>query len=561
MPFGFRIETLSFKNGTAPLNVRDSDVVVFIGPNNSGKSQALRDIEQIVEHGLAGLVVQDLVSRRESTAEEVIAWLRATATIRVEGGSEWAVSSNGIAVRLDQVEFLWSRADSCVSLAPHLILRADAETRLQLAASVPSVDAVAGEAVLPLQRLLKAHAAEKDLAEAVRHAFGVGVCVNRAGGSELSLHLGETTEEPRLDNDRYLDELKALPLVATQGDGMRSFIGLMLTLSATAYPVVLIDEPEAFLHPPQARELGYQLAAESDQQRFIATHSADVLIGLLDRARSLTVVRLRRSANTTIASVLDHDRIQALWSDASLRYSNLLDGLFHAGVVICESEGDARLYAATLDDLHSSGGEPVPDVLFTPCGGKHKMPVAIGALHPLGVPVSAIADIDVLRDVGLLQRIVISLGGDWARVESDVRIVGSAIADMPVQAPTVRDVHDQIQQTLGDDPVARLSEAQTREIREITKTTDGWKLLKTNGGVQAVPPGQPAAAAERLIAELAAIGLFVVPVGTLEQWERAIGKRGLSFVDVALEARAHEQNQALRAFVTDVEIGTLREAS
>jgi hypothetical protein len=553
MSFNFRVDSLTFAQPNDAVKVLDTDVVVLVGPNNSGKSQALRDIEQGPQDSSPGLVIKVVTSHREGTVEEVLSWLGDTAAMRTEGGGEWAVSSQGTIVRLEHVALLWPPPQNLEQLAQQLVLRADAETRLQLAASVASVDAVDGEAVSPLQRLLKDHAAEASLSEAVRHAFRVRVCVNRAGGSQLSLHLGQTTAAPRLDSAEYLAELKALPLVASQGDGMRSFIGLMLTLTATSYPVVLIDEPEAFLHPPQARELGYQLATPSTQQRFIATHSVDVLLGLLDRASSLVVIRLRRHENQTVAAVLDHDRITALWQDASLRYSNLLDGLFHSGVVICEAEGDARLYAATLDATRASKGDPATDLLFTPCGGKHKLPVAVDALYPLGVPVCAIADIDILRDSGLLKQLVEALGGKWEAIEPDCKIVANAVSQMPVQAPVIANVRTAIDMELGDDPTARLSEEQTRRVREITKTTDGWRLLRETGGWAALPGGETAAAGARLSTNLQAIGLFVVPVGMLERWDPTIGKHGLAFVDAAFSSGVHEQNAALREFVARVD--------
>ena len=60
----------------------------------------------------------------------------------------------------------------------------------------------------------------------------------------------------------YLEELRAIPLVQSQGDGVRSFIGVMLALIAARYPVVLIDEPEVLPPPPtQARLLGRKLGA------------------------------------------------------------------------------------------------------------------------------------------------------------------------------------------------------------------------------------------------------------------------------------------------------------
>jgi hypothetical protein len=554
MAFGFRIESLTFDRPDAPVTVGTAQVVVIIGPNNSGKSQALRDIEATLSDHTPGLVVTALDDRREGTGDDLVAWLRPTTHVRTEGVHEMALTPTGGGVRLDQVAFLWGRtAPGLAQLTPVLVLRADADARLELAGTVASVNALTGMPIRPLQRLLKDHEAESRLSAAVRHAFDVGVSLNRAGGAELSLHLGSTTAEPRLDSPEYLAQLQALPPVESQGDGMRAFIGLLLTLVATDYPLVLVDEPEAFLHPPQARELAYQLAAPSSQQRFIATHSADVLLGLLDRAESLVVIRLRRSGDTSTAFVLEHERVQELWSDASFRYSNLFDGLFHTGVVVCEAEGDARLYAAALDDVRAANDEPTSDLLFTPCGGKHKFPTAVGALHPLGVPVSVVADIDLLRDGDLLRRVVASLGGEWENVSSDWQIVASAVTQLPVQAPVIRDVRNEIDHALGSDPTARVSEAQTRRIREITKTTDGWRLLKESGGVSAVPAGDATGAMERLLPALEEIGVFIVPVGTLEQWDRSIGKHGLAFVDTAFERAVHKNNAPLREFVKRID--------
>ena len=71
----------------------------------------------------------------------------------------------------------------------------------------------------------------------------------------------------------------------------------MLTLIAGRYSVVTLDEPEAFLHPPQAYQLGRNLAGArsvGDAAIRRGTHSTDVLSGLLeaDESTPITVIRL-----------------------------------------------------------------------------------------------------------------------------------------------------------------------------------------------------------------------------------------------------------------------------
>jgi predicted ATPase len=65
---------------------------------------------------------------------------------------------------------------------------------------------------------------------------------------------------------------------------MRSFATVLLyVLAADNHSIQFLDEPEAFLHPPQARLLGEYIARErrSKSQLFIATHSTDILDGLM----------------------------------------------------------------------------------------------------------------------------------------------------------------------------------------------------------------------------------------------------------------------------------------
>jgi len=248
-----------------------------------------------------------------------------------------------------------------------------------------------------------------------------------------------------------------------------------------------------------------------------------------------------------VPAVLGDEKVRELWSDPSFRYSNLLDGLFHSGVVVCEADGDATLYEAALDAEREELNLPAADILFTQCGGKQKMPIAIGALKPMGVPIAVILDIDALRDSDLLKRIVDALGGDWEAMAPDWQVVSAAVTHVPVDAPTVESVQGQIEAVLGDDPTAPLKEEQTRRIREITRSRDGWRRVR-EAGISGLPAGGATAAANRLVASLSSVGAFIVSEGQLEGWDREIGGHGPKFVAAALSAGVHRTPE-IRKFV------------
>ena len=228
-----------------------------------------------------------------------------------------------------------------------------------------------------------------------------------------------------------MEGLRSIPRLDEQGDGMKSFMGLLLNILVSAYPFVLVDEPEAFLHPPQARLLGRMLGDEkgSDTQVFIATHDSDVLTGLLNSSVDETmIVRLVRDGDVNRTSQLNPKKVKDLWKDPILRYSNILDGLFHEAVVLYESDADCRFYNSILEAVEADEEEAGrPQLVFTHCGGKHRMPAVIEALRAVSVPVRIIADFDVLREERLLAQIVAKLGGDWASLKDYWSVVKSAL--------------------------------------------------------------------------------------------------------------------------------------
>lgn len=334
-----------------------------------------------------------------------------------------------------------------------------------------------------------------------------------------------------------------MPFVQEQGDGVRSFVGLMIALTAGRYPLIFVDEPEAFLHPPQARLLGRKLASEvpDGTQLFVATHSIDVLQGLLAVPEAdVTIIRLIREGDTNPASVLVPDQVRELWRDPLLRYSNVLDGLFHRGVVLCESDSDARFYAAVLDAARADAGVGEHNLLFTHCGGKQRMPVVLQSLRAVNVPMAVVADFDVLRERPLLERLVQLAGGDWADVEPTWSPVQAAVDNMGA-APLVATVREGLEQviTAAAERSPRLTREDVDRVRNVTRVDDGWSIAK-RGGVAVLPGGDASERATALLEQLRESGIFVVDVGELERWAPEIGGHGPSWVVNVLDGARHE---------------------
>lgn len=113
-----------------------------------------------------------------------------------------------------------------------------------------------------------------------RRAFGAGISVDRYAGSVITLRLGERPTFEHIDGSptrSYLSALRRLPKLETQGDGVRSYLGLILNLTAGSHQILLIDEPEAFLHPPRRHacsDLSYQKKAS--RSRYSQRHTVQI---------------------------------------------------------------------------------------------------------------------------------------------------------------------------------------------------------------------------------------------------------------------------------------------
>ncbi|SDP33179.1 AAA domain-containing protein, putative AbiEii toxin, Type IV TA system [Arthrobacter sp. ok909] len=316
----------------------------------------------------------------------------------------------------------------------------------------------------------------------------------------------------------YADAVAALPSLEDQGDGVKSFLGLALAVVTGHSQMLLIDEPEAFLHPGQARALGRWLGVQAKKrniQVIVSTHNRDFVLGLLDGGAQsdVRIVRIVRNANTNRFHELPPSEIAATWADPVLRYSNVLQGLFHRRVAICESDADCRFYGAVLDQLAIDTGRrsQADDVLLVPSGGKQRVSALANALRQLGVETHTFVDFDVLNNSATIRGIVESLGGEWtSEIAEDFRTFVE-----PVQQGKL------------------------------------WPNVKAMG-IVAIPPGEPYVAAERLLKALGEQGVHIVPVGEMEGFDRSNTLHGSAWVSRALETDLHKSSQGAKDLVENL---------
>jgi predicted ATP-dependent endonuclease of OLD family len=169
---------------------------------------------------------------------------------------------------------------------------------------------------------------------------------------------------------------------------------------------MLIDEPDAFLHPPLARRLGANmvtLSQEKDASLIVATHSGDFLMGCLEADPFASIVRLTYENNIATARSLEPSDLRYLMNDPLLRSTAPLRGLFHRGAIVTEADTDRAFYDEINQRLLNAG-RGIREGLFLNAQNKDTVHKLVDPLRKIGIPTAAIVDLDFILLVNQTSR-------------------------------------------------------------------------------------------------------------------------------------------------------------
>lgn len=533
-------ESVTFSDGTT-VEIEPNDVVVLVGPNNTGKSLALRELQEYVGSTPDTKVISSAKLRTTGTPESFENFIHKNTRVESKDrGNSLNIQGYGVSLGFGGVTLASMWPAQIANFRPLFCQRIATERRITDSNPVNSIDLLTENPSHPIH-LLYEDQVENRISGYFKDAFGKELILYRGGGRTSHLLVGQRLilqDGEDRGSASYCRRLLAVTeRLEEQGDGMRSFASVVLHLLAPVTPsILLLDEPEAFLHPPQARLLGDVIADEksSRAQLFVATHSPDVLQGLIDVApEHLTVLRIQREGNVNRVKELDKELVKGISTDPLMKLSSVLAGVFHERVVLCEGEPDCLFYHSLLT-LPEVRGDRHPDVLFIDTNGKHRMPHLAKTLTSLGVPVEVVVDMDVLNNTGVFRGIVEALHGDWAQFEASARAVKQAV-EVQKRSLTVNEIKPVIQEVLD----AALNTNTTldslkREIDAQFGKASPWDTIKS-AGYQGLPPDGATRHFQNLQSLCKSIGLWIVPVGQLESFCKEYGGHGSSWVQAVLE--------------------------
>jgi ABC-type cobalamin/Fe3+-siderophores transport system ATPase subunit len=481
-------------------------VTVFVGPNNSGKSKVLSEIEQYCRTGQkqSTAVILDELTFTGMALDDTSQTIERLRLPPNPGESILPdhVIIGGRGGRLQVplptlTQALQSPGTNptyfCQWFLTFSTLMLDGRSRISLVNQQP-----AGDLQQPpqssLQVLFRDDRKRHEVRRIIAEAFGAYFVIDPTNLGHLRIRLAQHPPDSdmveRGIHQEAVDFHAAAQPIELASDGVKAFTGIITELMAGDPRVVLIDEPEAFLHPSLASKLGYEIsraALASNKRVFVSTHSPSFVMGCIQSGAPLNIVRLTYRDGTATARVLPNEEIQELTRHPLLRSTNVLSGLFYEFIVVTESDADRAFYQEVNERLlRFKPNWGIPNCLFVNAQNKQTIKTIIQPLRKLGIPTAGIVDIDIIKDGSTV----------W-----------SNLLDAACVPPISRDGLAQMR--------AGLKQAADRTGRDI----------KRDGGIAILEPAD-AESARSLFGQLADYGLFVVSIGELESWLKPLGASG-----------------------------------
>jgi hypothetical protein len=526
--------------------VAPKGLVLVIGPNSAGKTQLLRDIQGRVLGQARKLVVCDDVEiSRPPALDPLLEALFAENHIRrrvdannnvyIEpriphfGGdqSNWSLLEHQVRNFFSTPNRRSGQADRdgntdafLVHFGRSFIASLFLERRLTVTNAVDNFDYETAFPSNELQALYVDPDAKRLLAEEARTVFGKAIWIDNTRANKLCLRVGNGPDMASAEDRLEPAKMRDYRLIEEEGDGLKSYMAICLTLLLGRRPVVLIDEPEMCLHPPQAYALGRFIGKHGvspDHTTFVATHSSHVLRGIIEETEQLEVVRLSRVDTQFTGHRVSKETLKASIEKPSTKSESILDGLFAEAITVVESEGDRLVYGTTWEKV---AGEFGHDVHFVSVGGLGGIADPCVLYRNLKIPVCVAADLDVIRELGTFESILKAVAP--AEVAKELiadcrRIIDAVKALGPVydEASTRKALADILTETLEWKNVEQLNRIRST-LSDMSSGLSQTSRLKK--GLDSLKEYAVYYDLVAFLNQCRSYGIFLVPVGELEDW-------------------------------------------
>lgn len=492
------IEEISLRFGSAKgdhVKIDKPSFTIFVGPNNSGKSLALKEIYTLCSDGnKSGFSIIDNIKFAVVHGSEINKFIESHRSPPKFGEAihechtYLQIPRGRVLIYQDNLENILKNPNAdkdsvryfSQNYASAFSLNLDGAGRLGL-----SNPKSRGDLKYPnnsFSRVLTDNEKRRKLRNVIFDAVGMYVAFDISVGDLISLKFGKTPPpNERTIEDNTLSWMREGLSVEAVSDGVKAFSGMLIELQGGEPKIVTIDEPEAFLHPSLAFKLGREIAkvaTERSQHVFCSTHSAQFVMGAINSGAKVNIVRLTYRNGEATARLMSNESLSLMMRDPLLRSANVMNGIFYESVVVTEADADRAFYQEVNERLiETLPDKGIPHALFLNANGKDTVNRIVEPLRSLGIPTVPVMDTDALNMKGVV----------WSAHMRACGIPRSQVKTISEQRASIW----------------RRLEASGGDIKKF-----GLKLL----------PGEDLEVAENLFDLLESYGMFILRNGEVEQW-------------------------------------------
>lgn len=529
------IKEITFNDGNKWKFNKD-DIVLLVGPNNVGKSRTLKDLrEDLNDTSKIKVLVKEVTYETTGFSEEqlrdyfernYVKDSHGSYNVMIEENAYHSFNDFNFTNILDEKQFYKA-----------LFSFLSTENRLGLTRPIKFNSIVDNQNLNIMRKLDIDSESISKLNQALDSGFQKSVEVHEDyldGNMTKKYKIGESIEicnvikSNKRDN---LNKLKQFEDLHNQGDGIRNAVAVLASIIVNEHSLFLIDEPETFLHPPQARVLGKNIVRLSEgKQLFISTHNIDFIRGVLEEASSrVKIIKIDRYDNNNTFNLVNNDSISNISSDKNLKYTNILNGLFYNQVVLCENESDCKFYSAILEyeDLTT-----YQNTLFCAVGGKEQFKKIVPLLKRLNINYKIIADIDLINNIDSLKQLLNSIELQcYKKIEHQHKhFLNNFVKETNSQVKTQEVIKAEIKQVFNNDTL--MSQQAVERIKTILRdvNVNSLKLLKT-GGKSIIPQGECIDLFNQINKFLKENNIFILECGEIERFVLEVSGHGNTWVE------------------------------
>ena len=546
-----KVSKIEFNDGKT-INIGEDDIVIFVGANNVGKSRILKEIRNDLFYNTSTnkILIKNIEYKNENFNDTKILTILSEHFLKEENGNYNVYLDENTSFQVSGIGFTPELS------SPYLLYKIfycflSTESRLKLTLPIKE-NCIKDSFSFKIFRKLelneeKLNMLNDNLFKIFDKKIEVYDLDENFFGKSYKFGRKEEIDDISQSNSRKAKQkLKKLENLHEQGDGIRSTVAILASLIVSTQSIFLIDEPEVFLHPPQARSLGNILVELSkDKQCFVATHSIDFIKGLLEtNSKRIKIIKINRNDNYNTFNILENGSVQEITNNNSLKYSNILNGLFYKKVVLCEDESDCKFYSFILENINSSIYQ---DTLFCGVGGKDRFKLIIPLLKKLNIEWCVIADLDLINNKDKLEDLMNSIEEkEYNKVESEHKqFLNLYPKENSKSIKNRKNIKAEIEKILDSDDLENITKEEYEKIKLVIKDYSKFERLKQEGKCS-IKSKECLENYNSIIKKLSSLGIHLVEVGELEKFIPEIKLKGNRWVEEVLKEHVDIKDEKYR---------------